>query len=136
MRSGLAVQRKGFASFPLVQVDEIQDRLLKLLDGVVDAAPEPSSAFVKVGDGNAISWLRYRKYWGSFERRFTSLGLQFERQRHSSNPAASQQHFLSPSKQRSSKSGGNGLGTQTHRSQLLTDHAYFGILGTCGQLNS
>ena len=60
MRSGLAVQRKGFASFPLVQVDEIQDRLLKLLDGVVDAAPEPSSAFVKVGDGNAISWLRYR----------------------------------------------------------------------------
>ena len=41
MRSGLALQRKGF--FPVVQLDEIQDRLLELLDGVVDAAPEPAA---------------------------------------------------------------------------------------------
>ena len=72
----------------------------------------------------------------TFARRFTSLGVRLERPRHSSNPAASQQHFLLPPKQRSSKSGGNDLGTQTRRSQLLTDYAYFGILGICGQLNS
>ena len=35
---------EGFRLFPVVQFDEIQDRLLELLDGVVDAAPEPPSS--------------------------------------------------------------------------------------------
>ena len=38
---------------------------------VLTPCTAPSPAFVKVGDGNAISWLRYRKYWVTFACRFT-----------------------------------------------------------------
>ena len=51
---------------------------------VLTPCTAPSPAFVKVGDGNAISWLRYRKYWVTFACRFTDAARKrvLEVQRH------------------------------------------------------
>ena len=43
-RSGLAVHLQAFCLFPVAQVNEVQNRRLDLLDGITDAAPEPTSA--------------------------------------------------------------------------------------------
>ena len=42
-RSGLAVHLQAFCLFPIVQLNEVQDRRLDLLDGITDAAPEPTA---------------------------------------------------------------------------------------------